>query len=210
MLLGLRSRKSRFMPAHMSFPGGGLEGVDRPGEAGAYERCATREVHEETGVRVDPDTPATNPAFLSLSPPSEVKSKTPIPTLNPRRRPGGPKVTGIRFRLRVREPGDGKPGSPWWTCSGNGCHGEGRVYWPRSCGQDPPESFCPDREPSLRLMKPTVAWPMFCAFPANRSTPGWARPAKVCSFPGEPSGMGRALACPSRNRGVVDGHRSAR
>jgi glyoxylase-like metal-dependent hydrolase (beta-lactamase superfamily II)/ADP-ribose pyrophosphatase YjhB (NUDIX family) len=54
VLLGLRSRKSRFMPAHLSFPGGGLESEDRPGEAGAHERCAAREVAEETSIQVDP------------------------------------------------------------------------------------------------------------------------------------------------------------
>jgi ribonuclease/clavin/mitogillin len=54
VLLGLRSRKSRFMPANLSFPGGGLDDVDRPGEAGAFERCAAREVAEETGIRIDP------------------------------------------------------------------------------------------------------------------------------------------------------------
>jgi len=53
VLLGLRSRNSRFMPAHLSFPGGGLENQDRPADAGAFERCAARELVEETGVRVD-------------------------------------------------------------------------------------------------------------------------------------------------------------
>jgi glyoxylase-like metal-dependent hydrolase (beta-lactamase superfamily II)/8-oxo-dGTP pyrophosphatase MutT (NUDIX family) len=50
ILLGLRSRRSRFMPGHLSCPGGGLEPGDRPGEPGAYRRCARRELHEETGI----------------------------------------------------------------------------------------------------------------------------------------------------------------
>ena len=53
VLLGLRSRNSRFMPSHLSFPGGGLDDEDRPGDSGAFERCASREVVEETGVHVD-------------------------------------------------------------------------------------------------------------------------------------------------------------
>ena len=44
VLLGLRSRRSKFMPSHLSFPGGVLEGDDHPRDAGAFERCATREL----------------------------------------------------------------------------------------------------------------------------------------------------------------------
>jgi glyoxylase-like metal-dependent hydrolase (beta-lactamase superfamily II)/8-oxo-dGTP pyrophosphatase MutT (NUDIX family) len=81
------------MPAHMSFPGGGLEGVDRPGEAGAYERCATREVHEETGVRVDPAD--WNTAGIRTTPPmfpmrfhtrffvAEIPTETRLPEVPP-------------------------------------------------------------------------------------------------------------------------------
>lgn len=54
ILLGLRSRRARFLPGQLGFPGGGLEPQDRPGEAGAFERCASREVAEETGVHVEP------------------------------------------------------------------------------------------------------------------------------------------------------------
>jgi glyoxylase-like metal-dependent hydrolase (beta-lactamase superfamily II)/8-oxo-dGTP pyrophosphatase MutT (NUDIX family) len=67
VLLGLRSRNSRFMPAHLSFPGGGLEDADRPDHDGAYERCAAREVEEETGVRVDAEV--WRPAGVRTTPP---------------------------------------------------------------------------------------------------------------------------------------------
>jgi len=52
VLLGLRSRRSRFMPGHLACPGGGLEAADRPGEPGAFRRCAGRELEEETGIEV--------------------------------------------------------------------------------------------------------------------------------------------------------------
>lgn len=93
VLLGLRSRKSRFMPAHLSFPGGGLEDVDRSGDAGAYERCAAREVEEETGVRVDVD--AWRTAGVRTTPPmfplrfhtrffvAEVSARAELPTVPP-------------------------------------------------------------------------------------------------------------------------------
>jgi len=54
VLLGLRSRRSRFMPSHLSFPGGVIDPVDRIDEPGAFERCATRELQEETGIAIDP------------------------------------------------------------------------------------------------------------------------------------------------------------
>jgi glyoxylase-like metal-dependent hydrolase (beta-lactamase superfamily II)/8-oxo-dGTP pyrophosphatase MutT (NUDIX family) len=50
ILLGLRSRRSRFMPGHLSCPGGALEALDRPEEPGMYRRCASRELLEETGI----------------------------------------------------------------------------------------------------------------------------------------------------------------
>ncbi|HKQ60990.1 MAG TPA: MBL fold metallo-hydrolase [Candidatus Polarisedimenticolaceae bacterium] len=49
-LLALRSRRSRFMPAHLAFPGGALEPADRPDRPGAFARCVAREVGEETGL----------------------------------------------------------------------------------------------------------------------------------------------------------------
>src|SRR5262245_60100835 len=52
LLLGLRSRGSRFMPGNLAFPGGKLEPADQPGRAGALERCASREVLEETGIAI--------------------------------------------------------------------------------------------------------------------------------------------------------------
>ena len=54
VLLGLRSRSTRFFPGQLGFPGGALEPLDLPEEPGAFERCATREVAEEAGVRVEP------------------------------------------------------------------------------------------------------------------------------------------------------------
>jgi glyoxylase-like metal-dependent hydrolase (beta-lactamase superfamily II)/8-oxo-dGTP pyrophosphatase MutT (NUDIX family) len=50
ILLGLRSKTSRFMPGNLAFPGGKLE----PSDAGSFERCASREVLEETGLSIDP------------------------------------------------------------------------------------------------------------------------------------------------------------
>lgn len=50
VLLGLRSRRSRFLPGHLACPGGGLEAKDRPKEPGAYRRCVGRELMEETGI----------------------------------------------------------------------------------------------------------------------------------------------------------------
>jgi ribonuclease/clavin/mitogillin len=52
VLLGLRSRKSRFMPGHLAFPGGVMEAQDRPDDPGAWERCASREMQEETGLEI--------------------------------------------------------------------------------------------------------------------------------------------------------------
>jgi len=52
ILLGLRSRRSRFMPSHLAFPGGGLESIDRPDEDGAHQRCVARELLEETGIEI--------------------------------------------------------------------------------------------------------------------------------------------------------------
>jgi len=52
VLLGVRSRKSRFMPGQWVFPGGVLE----PQDAGDFARCAARELAEETGLVVDAPT----------------------------------------------------------------------------------------------------------------------------------------------------------
>jgi len=52
VLLGLRSRRTRFLPGHLAFPGGRVDAVDRPGEPGGRARCASREVLEETGIDV--------------------------------------------------------------------------------------------------------------------------------------------------------------
>lgn len=55
VLLGLRSRRSRFMPGHWAFPGGVTDEQDRVGEPGARARCAARELAEETGLAVAAD-----------------------------------------------------------------------------------------------------------------------------------------------------------
>jgi glyoxylase-like metal-dependent hydrolase (beta-lactamase superfamily II)/8-oxo-dGTP pyrophosphatase MutT (NUDIX family) len=55
VLLGLRHRRSRFLPGFLACPGGRLEPGDRPGEPGAFARCAAREVEEETGVSLPAD-----------------------------------------------------------------------------------------------------------------------------------------------------------
>ena len=47
VLLGKRARTSRFMPGHLAFPGGRLEEAD-----GSFERCASREMLEETGLSI--------------------------------------------------------------------------------------------------------------------------------------------------------------
>lgn len=46
----MRARTSRFMPGNLAFPGGKLE----PSDAGSFERCASREMLEETGLSIDP------------------------------------------------------------------------------------------------------------------------------------------------------------
>ena len=40
------------MPGNLAFPGGKLEPEDDPGRDGAFERCASRELFEETGLSV--------------------------------------------------------------------------------------------------------------------------------------------------------------
>lgn len=71
VLLGRRARRARFLPGHLAFPGGKLEEKDRPGEAGAFERCASREVLEETGLAIPPGSwldagERTTPPFFSV------------------------------------------------------------------------------------------------------------------------------------------------
>lgn len=53
VLLGRRARSSRFMPGNLAFPGGRMEADDEPGRPGAFERCATREIAEETGLTIE-------------------------------------------------------------------------------------------------------------------------------------------------------------
>jgi glyoxylase-like metal-dependent hydrolase (beta-lactamase superfamily II)/8-oxo-dGTP pyrophosphatase MutT (NUDIX family) len=55
VLLGRRARHSRFMPGNLAFPGGKLDPEDEPGRAGAFERCASRELREETGLDIPPE-----------------------------------------------------------------------------------------------------------------------------------------------------------
>jgi len=56
VLLGKRSRQSRFMPGHLAFPGGTLDPEDRPEEPGALARCVAREVAEEIGLEIPADS----------------------------------------------------------------------------------------------------------------------------------------------------------
>ena len=67
VLLGRRARHSRFMPGNLAFPGGKLEPQDEPGRAGAFERCASRELREETGLDIPPT--AWRPAGERTTPP---------------------------------------------------------------------------------------------------------------------------------------------
>ena len=50
VLLGLRSRRTAFMPGHWAFPGGRPE----PEDEGDLARCASRELGEETGIEIPP------------------------------------------------------------------------------------------------------------------------------------------------------------
>lgn len=52
VLLGLRSRRSRFMPGHLACPGGAAELADRFEEPGGGLRCVRRELREESGLDV--------------------------------------------------------------------------------------------------------------------------------------------------------------
>jgi len=54
LLFGMRSRRSRFMPGNLAFPGGKIDPADAPDSAGALERCASRELLEETGLTIPP------------------------------------------------------------------------------------------------------------------------------------------------------------
>jgi glyoxylase-like metal-dependent hydrolase (beta-lactamase superfamily II)/8-oxo-dGTP pyrophosphatase MutT (NUDIX family) len=55
VLLGRRARQARFMPGNLVFPGGKLDPMDEPGREGAFARCASREVREETGIDIPAD-----------------------------------------------------------------------------------------------------------------------------------------------------------
>jgi glyoxylase-like metal-dependent hydrolase (beta-lactamase superfamily II)/8-oxo-dGTP pyrophosphatase MutT (NUDIX family) len=54
VLVGLRSKSSKFMPDHVAFPGGRLDAADEPDRVGAHARSAAREVREETGIAIEP------------------------------------------------------------------------------------------------------------------------------------------------------------
>lgn len=54
LLLGRRSRRSRFLPGFWAFIGGGMEDADGPGDDGAHARCAARELREEAGIALPP------------------------------------------------------------------------------------------------------------------------------------------------------------
>jgi ribonuclease/clavin/mitogillin len=54
VLLGKRSRRSRFMPGNLAFPGGKVDPEDEPSRPGVFERCTSREVLEEAGLAIAP------------------------------------------------------------------------------------------------------------------------------------------------------------
>jgi glyoxylase-like metal-dependent hydrolase (beta-lactamase superfamily II)/8-oxo-dGTP pyrophosphatase MutT (NUDIX family) len=71
VLLGRRSRTSRFMPGNLAFPGGRMEAEDGPGRDGAFERCVAREIAEETGLVIPPESwraagERTTPPFFAV------------------------------------------------------------------------------------------------------------------------------------------------
>jgi glyoxylase-like metal-dependent hydrolase (beta-lactamase superfamily II)/8-oxo-dGTP pyrophosphatase MutT (NUDIX family) len=63
VLLGRRSRRTRFMPGNLAFPGGRME----PEDEGSFERCVAREVLEEAGLAI-PES-AWHPAGERTTPP---------------------------------------------------------------------------------------------------------------------------------------------
>jgi len=67
VLLGRRSRGSRFMPGNLAFPGGRLDPADGPASPEAFARCASRELLEETGLSIAPA--AWHAAGLRTTPP---------------------------------------------------------------------------------------------------------------------------------------------
>lgn len=95
VVLGRRSRRSRFMPGAWAFIGGAIEPIDEPTRGGAKERCVSREVAEETGLIVPPEkwrsagrrvTPPIYPVrydtffFLTeVSEGTELPGKSPVP-----------------------------------------------------------------------------------------------------------------------------------
>ncbi len=54
LLLGKRSRRSRFLPGFWAFIGGGMEEADEPKQPGAHARCAVRELREEAAIELSP------------------------------------------------------------------------------------------------------------------------------------------------------------
>jgi 8-oxo-dGTP pyrophosphatase MutT (NUDIX family) len=55
------------MPGNLAFPGGKLEREDGPERDGAFARCASREIAEETGLAIPPS--AWHPAGERTTPP---------------------------------------------------------------------------------------------------------------------------------------------
>jgi 8-oxo-dGTP pyrophosphatase MutT (NUDIX family) len=56
ILLVRRSPEAKFMPGVWVFPGGGVDADDGDGDEAAHRMAAIRELHEEAGIELAPDT----------------------------------------------------------------------------------------------------------------------------------------------------------
>ena len=100
VLMGVRSRRSRFMPGHLAFPGGVVDAGDGEGD-GRFLRGAVRELAEETGVSIEPrrwleagerTTPAMFPVrFRTVFFVTELPRETVAP------QPPGEEIESLRF-----------------------------------------------------------------------------------------------------------------
>ena len=56
VVLGLRTRRSRFLPGAWAFIGGAVDESDEPARRGTLKRCVSREVQEEIGLTIDAES----------------------------------------------------------------------------------------------------------------------------------------------------------